>query len=316
MLHHLGDIVRQKIDGGDQKVTAAHGRIEHLEVQYRLGGVQPPQLAVALGPGPGVAGQRNRLLRESRQPLFRQGLQGPVHNQIDQLLRREEAPAVLAGIAVGARDDVAIVVPNRLTLQQTLVDGSQLLDRHIPIVDEAPSLGGLGVAQVVNYRGKCRIGQADAGQQRCGRVVEQAAVVGRQADGRVALVDELAQRHQVIVVVRGSRRERGATRHPAGDVVPDRFPQAVVLIPRVVDGKQAPVFGVKHKEQPIEEDEGRRPKFRKFLLGVLRQRLNQPRKGTLKDNVGKVLGHLLFVTPSLRQRRFQEADRGALLRFE
>ena len=44
VLDQLGDVVGEEVDGRDQEVAAAHGRVQDLEVQDRLGRVEPEQL--------------------------------------------------------------------------------------------------------------------------------------------------------------------------------------------------------------------------------------------------------------------------------
>ena len=72
-----------------------------------------------------------------------------------------------------------------------------------------------------------------------------------------ALVDEPAQRHQVVVVAGGRAGEGVPLLHPAGHVVPDPFPQPVVVVARVVDRQESPVLGVEKEEQPVEEGQRR-----------------------------------------------------------
>ena len=40
-LDQVGDVVGQEIDGADQEVAAAHGGVQHLEIEHGLGRVQP-----------------------------------------------------------------------------------------------------------------------------------------------------------------------------------------------------------------------------------------------------------------------------------
>ena len=37
----VGDVVGQEVDGADQEVAAAHGGVQHLEIEHGLGRVQP-----------------------------------------------------------------------------------------------------------------------------------------------------------------------------------------------------------------------------------------------------------------------------------
>ena len=191
-------------------MTASHRRVQHLQVEYGFGRVQRKQLGMSLGDGTVVAPQVLRLVLERLQALFGQRLQSPVDDQVDELLRREEAAAVLAGIAVGAHDYPAIVVPDRLTFQEPLVDGAKLLHGHVTVVDEVACALSLRMAQVVDDVADNLVRKAGRLEQRGGFGCKQAAVVGRQADGLVALVDLAEQRHQVVVVAGGAGGEDGA----------------------------------------------------------------------------------------------------------
>ena len=37
----VGDVVGEEVDGADEEVAAAHGGVQHLEIEDGLGGVQP-----------------------------------------------------------------------------------------------------------------------------------------------------------------------------------------------------------------------------------------------------------------------------------
>ena len=55
VLDQAGDVVGQIVDRRDQKVAAAHRRVEYLEIEHRLGRVQLAQLGHAFGLGAAVA---------------------------------------------------------------------------------------------------------------------------------------------------------------------------------------------------------------------------------------------------------------------
>ena len=284
VLDQVGDVVGQEVDGGDEEVAAAHGRVEHLEIEHGLGRVQLAQLGLAVGPGAAVALELVRLVLERLQALLRQRFQRSIDDQVDELLRGVEAAAVLARVWIGADDDRAVVAADRRPFQETLVDGAELLDGHVAVVDEAPSAARLGVAQVVDDRRHGRVGQTGRFQQRRGVRREQSAVVGRQADGGVALVDQLAERHQVVVVARGVDREGVAVGHPARDVVAHALAQAVVVVAGVVDRQQAAIFRIEHEEQSIEQHQRRLPDLREVRAAEVRERLDQAREGALEHD--------------------------------
>ena len=218
VLDQVGDVVGEEVDGCDEEVTAAHRRIEDLQVEDRLGRIQREQLGMPYGLLPVVARELPGLLLESLQALLHQRLQGVIDDQIDELLGSVEAAAVLAGVGIGPDGDLAGVIARRLPLQEPLVDRAELLDGHVAVVDEAPagarvagvesaSADARRVAEAVDDWGDLRVGEPDPLQQRGGLRGEQTAVVGRQADGEVALVDDLEQVHQPVVVVAGDRGE-------------------------------------------------------------------------------------------------------------
>ena len=89
----------------------------------------------------------------------------------------------------------------------------------------------------------------------CARV-KQPAVIGRQADRAVALVDRAAQ----IVERRTNSAPRCrktcrsvSLRSPTSRA--DPVAQAVVVVAAVVDRKKVAVFGIKDEQQPIEKDQ-------------------------------------------------------------
>ena len=316
VLDKLGDVVRQEVDRGDQEVAAPHCGVQHLEVEHRLCRVQLAQLRKPLGLRPAVALKLLRFLLERREALLRQRLQRPVDNQVDELLGREEAAAVLAGIDVGTNDDLPRVVTYRLPFEQALVDRPKLLDRHVAVVDEAPFSVRFGVAQVIDERGDRRVRQSDTLQQGGGIRGEQAAVVRRQADRRVALVDEPAQRRQVVVVVGGDGGEDVPAGRPLRDVVAHPLAQAVVVIPGVVDGEKPPVLGVEHEQQSIQEDQRGLAYPRQLFPGLGCQGLHELREDPLEDHARKVLRDLLVVATTLHEGVFEEGGRRAFLEDE
>ena len=167
------------------------------------------------------------------------------------------------------------------------------------------------MAQVVDYRGKRRVGQADGFQQGSGFGGEQSAVVGRQADGVVAPVDDLAERHNVVVIAGGDVRKRVAPVRAVGDIQSHPLLQPVVVVASVVYGQQAAVLGVEHEQQPVEEHQRRLADLGEVAAAAGRQRLREAGKGALEHDAREVLCYPLFVAPPLLQRALQESLRGA-----
>ena len=56
VLDQVGDVVGEEIDGCDEEVTAAHRRVEDLQVEYRLGRIELEQVGASFGFGPAFAG--------------------------------------------------------------------------------------------------------------------------------------------------------------------------------------------------------------------------------------------------------------------
>ena len=264
------------------------------------------QVGETLRLGTAVALQLPRPCLERRETLLRQRLQRAVDYQVDELLRREEAAAVLARVAVGTDRYLAVVVAGGFLFQQALVDRPKLLDGHVTVVDETPPLIRLGVAQVVDDGRNGRVRQAYGLQQRRGITREQAAVVGRKPDGFVATVDEPVQVRQVVVVVMGGGGEDVSVPRPPGDVIAYPLSQAVVVVPRVVDRQESPVLGIEHEEQPVQEDQGGMAHVGEAFAGGVRQCPDQLRKDLLEDHARKVLRDLLFVAVPLRESGVHE----------
>ena len=98
-------------------MAAAHRRVEDLEIEDSLGRIEREQLGAPVGLGPAFAGELPGLLLERLKALLHQRLEGVIDDQIDKLLGRVEAAAVLAGVGIGPDGDPAIVIPDRLPLK-------------------------------------------------------------------------------------------------------------------------------------------------------------------------------------------------------
>ena len=133
----FGDGVGKVVDGGDEKVAAAHGGVEYFEIERGLGGVETAQFGEAFLFFAAVALERVGPGLEGGAAFSQQRIEGALDDEVDERLRRVEAAAVLAGVAVGADDDLAGGVAGRFALEQALVDGAKLLDGHVAVVDEA-----------------------------------------------------------------------------------------------------------------------------------------------------------------------------------
>ena len=158
----FGDGVGEVVDGGDEKVAAAHGGVEYFEIEGGLGGVQTAQFGAAVSFIAAVALERVGLGLEGGAAFSQQRVEGALDDEVNERLGRVEAAAVLAGVAVRADDNVAGSVAGGFALEQALVNGAKLLDGHVAVVDEAAAGAALGVAEVVDNWGEDGVGQADA----------------------------------------------------------------------------------------------------------------------------------------------------------
>ena len=70
VLDQFGDVVGEEVHGGDEEVTAAHGRVEDFQIQDGLGGVELDQLGFSSGPGPAHALELGGFVLERLEPLF------------------------------------------------------------------------------------------------------------------------------------------------------------------------------------------------------------------------------------------------------
>ena len=133
----LGDGVGEVVDRGDQEVAAAHGGVEDLEFQGGFGRVVAAQLAGAGGLGAAARFEQGRVALEALTALVDERAERALDDQVDERLGRVEAAAVLAGVAVGPHRDFAVLAAHRFALEQALVDGAELLDGHVAVVDVA-----------------------------------------------------------------------------------------------------------------------------------------------------------------------------------
>ena len=118
-------------------MAAAHGGVEHFEVERGFGGIQTAQFGDAVGFGACVALQSSGFCLEGSLAFLQQRHKRALDDEIDERLGCVEAAAVLTGVAVGAYDDLAVRGARRFPLEQALVDRAKLLHGHVAIVDKA-----------------------------------------------------------------------------------------------------------------------------------------------------------------------------------
>ena len=259
--HTVGQVIYQ----GHQEVAAAHGRVADLQLQdgrCRVGRVQPvPVARVQRVPFAPAGHQR----LEGRHPFTGQHAHRFTQDQPHQVLVRVVAARDLARKAGRARCDavdlglVAVVVfglhlVHQAVFQQAFVDAAQVADRQVAVVDPAAQHFIGAARQRVDDGRQHGIRHGGALQQLRPAAVEQAAVVGRHADGIGTVIDEQ----------KGAAQRKPDVWHPrseglAGiDAVAHLFaqvPHAVRAVAGVVHRQQPPVFGVEQKQQPVKQDQ-------------------------------------------------------------
>ena len=263
-----------------------------------------------------VALQSSGFCLEGGFAFLQQRRERALDDEIDEWLGGVEAAAVLAGVAVGADDDLAVGGANRFPLEQALVDGAKLLDGHVAVVDVATAGFAFGMAEVVDDRGKHGVGEAYLLEHGRGLLGEEAAVVGRQADGGVAFVDLAAEGGDVVVVMAGEAGKRVAGGDAFVDVVANGFTQAVVVVAAVVDGQQVAVLGVEEEEQAVEEDEGGLADVVQLCAALFGEGADQGGVDFCEDDAGKIVGDLFFVAVAFGDGVLEEAGLGAVLGAE
>ena len=308
--------VGEVVDSGDEEVAAAHGRVEHFEVERGFGGVETAELGDAVGFGAFVALQSSGFGLEGSLAFLQQRREGALDDEIDERLGRVEAAAVLACVAVGADDDLAVRCAGGFALEQALVDRAKLLHGHITVVDKAAAGLAFSAAKVVDDRGQHGVGEAYLFEHGRGLLREKAAIVGRQADGGVALVDLAAKRGNVVVIVAGDGGKGVAGGDAFVDVVANGFAQAVVVVAAVVDGQQIAVLGVEKEEQTVEEDQGGLADMLQFGAALVCEGADQGGIDFCEDDTGKIVCDLFFVAAAFGDGVFKEAGLGAMLGAE
>ena len=192
---------------------------------------------------------------EGRQAFLNEGLDGFRQHQPHQIVRRVVAAGAFAGEDVGLHGDAAGFVAHQFVLQQPFVDGAELLHGKAAVVDVAAFAAGWGPLEGkrVHHFGEDRVGQLNPIQQRCAFRVEQAAVVGRQAEGGVALVDDAGQVLQGVVVAGGGFRKRLALLLAPPHLLAHALAEADVGVGVVIYRQQVAVFGVEDEQQAVEQ---------------------------------------------------------------
>ncbi len=137
-------------------------------------------------------------------------------------------------------------------LQQSLVDGAEMVFGQVPVVDELPVDPRQGVDRLT----KMRIPDGVLLQERVPLRVEEPAIEGRDLERRVALVDDLKEGLQSRPEQGAGRKQAPLPREVAGDLVRDGGEAVRLAVHRALaQRKQFAGFGVEDEEQPVEDDQ-------------------------------------------------------------
>ena len=126
--------VGEIIQGGDQKMAAAHSGIQDFEPQAGFRGVGIFQFLAARRIRAGVRGQRLRQLLKGVGALLDQRIQGLRDDKAHQFGRGVVAAGVFAGVGLELGTDAA-GVNDGAAFQQALVQSSQLAHGQVAEID-------------------------------------------------------------------------------------------------------------------------------------------------------------------------------------
>ena len=98
------------------------------------------------------------------------------------------------------------------------------------------------------------VAEPDPGKQACPLTVKQSAVVGRQTDRRVTLVDRPAQIVDSRPVTRRRFRKYVGPVLSRTHVAAHLLTQAIIVVAAVPYRKQVAIFGIENKQEAVEQD--------------------------------------------------------------
>ena len=294
--------IRQIIDEIDEEVARSHRRVADPELQEpfrRVVLLQARERPLPFGAG---ARQTPGLRLEGVDARPRQRPDRFLDDQPDEFVGRVVAARILAGEAVPPDGNLAVLADEFL-FEQPFVDGAELPHAEIAVVDVTPALGRPLERERVDDVGHRRVAEPDGGQQRGAAAVEQRAVVGRQADGGVALVDGAAQIVDRRPIARRSHRKRVAGVLAAADVAPHAVAQRVIVVARIPDRQQIAILGIEDEQEPVEQDQRGLPRVRqRGVRGGIGDGAGEVRKHLSEDETGQARGDPLPVKTAFVHR--------------
>jgi len=248
----LDQVVREEVRGLDQEVPAAHGRVEHRQLQDLRGPFAPLDQRPQRVLDDVLDDELRRVVRAGGLAL------AAVGDQI-QVAGLAALLGVLAGslrgrpqvAALAAHDGHRPIGLGQAVLQQALVDAAEVAHAQVAEV-HAGAL--VGARQQLEHARRPPVRHSALFEERMALGVEEAAVVGRDTEPRVPLVDHLEEATQARPECRHAIQELVSVLvNLALDGV-QRVALAVALI--LPQGQQVAGFGVEDEEQPIQEDQG------------------------------------------------------------
>ena len=241
-------------------------------------------------------------------PFRQQRPDGAAQDKLHQLVRRVERSRRFAGEGIGAERH-ARAGRHHVALQQPFVDGTELLHREVAVVDPLAAAFDLDPRHGIDQHCEHGVGQREASEQGALGVIEQAAVVGGQAE---------------VGVAHGNRLEQGCQRRPpgfhAGSKPTSRrsgrqaqLPQAVGCVAFVPHRQQVAILGVQQKKQAIQQAQPGLPRVRpphgigdRPGRGIPRDGVNQIGEHMVEHDGGQRRRDPLFVQLPLGHRQFEE----------
>ena len=237
-------------------------------------------------------------------------------NQPDKVIRGVVAARSFSGEDIGADDDLALLA-NDFMLQQTLINRSELLDAEIAIINVFAPIGRALEGEGVNHACHDRVAESDRREQRGALGIEQAAIVWRQPDRQIALVDRAAEVVERRPIARRGIREGIVAVLPAADITAHPLAQPIVAIAAVADRQEVPVLGIEDKQKTVEQDQRGLPhplQWRVWGCGC--DGPCQLGKHLPENEVGQVGGDPLFVEAAFLQSSLMESPVVAWCRQE
>ena len=252
----LQHAVGQIVDETDEKMAAAHRRIADAQIQERFGGIGLGKTAIdlfrcELGK---VLVRIGHARIERGDALLDQRRERLAQDQLHQIVVGVVAAGILARKHRRLHDDTAIGGFDQALFEQAFVDRAEMLHGQIAVIDEAATADIGAPRQAINQGAEFGVGQFDTRENIAGRLNEQAAVVRRQADRRIALVDGAKQVAQMLPGAGDRSAERIAAFAALGDVIAQPA-QRVAGVALIVDRQQRAIFGVQDEQQAIQQNQ-------------------------------------------------------------